>query len=841
MAEFIKDEISISVRGLVEFILRSGDIDNTGAGPSGTDVMLQGSRVHRKIQNSRGVGYEAEVPLKLRIPYEKYDILIEGRADGILTDPADGSVTVEEIKGTYRNIDKMKEPVPVHLAQAKCYAYMYLNTVSEGIGLPEAGVKMTYVNMDDDSVRSFDLSFSRDELDEWFTDLVSRYRKWADLRIEWNEKRTESIRKTDFPYEYRAGQKNLAVSVYQTILEEKKLYLMAPTGCGKTLSVLFPAVKAIGEKKADRIFYLTAKTITRTAPEEAFDIMRAQGLKFKTVTLTAKEKICFMEKTDCNPIGCMYAKGHFDRINDALYALVSENESLSREKILEYAAKYKVCPFELSLDASLFADGVIGDYNYLFDPHVKLKRFFESGSSEKYLFLIDEAHNLPSRARSMYSASVCDKDLKELKNMIKASLGGQTKSIFLVKEYAGKISTRAQGVIRELKKIRENYGPDTVIAGFEEDWFKFDTGIEDLIRSMERLHSTLSDYMEEREKPGDIQWALRDKILEIYFGISDFLSVFEDLGNDYVIYDTDSPEEGFRVMLYCTDPRRKIAECLGMGRASVLFSATMLPIQYYKGLLGGQPEDYEVYAESIFDPGKRGVFIASDVTTRYKDRSEDEFFRTADHISRIVRPKKGNYMVFFPSYSYMRKVAQLYNEAFVLPGDTLIVQEESMTEADKEDFLGLFETDGLAPEKEGEGETADNPEVSESGSLIAFCVMGGIFSEGIDLKGDKLIGVICVGPGIPGVDLEHDILREYFDGYDRMGYEYAYMYPGMNKVLQAAGRVIRTEEDTGIVVLLDKRFLGMSYKRLFPREWTNVKVTDLDHIRDDISDFWNNL
>ncbi|MBO4908217.1 MAG: ATP-dependent DNA helicase [Lachnospiraceae bacterium] len=838
--EIIKDEISISVRGLVEFILRSGDIDNTGAGPAGTDVMLQGSRVHRKIQNSRGVGYEAEVPLKVRIPYEKYDILIEGRADGIFTDPETAEVTVEEIKGTYRKIDKMKEPVPVHLAQAKCYAYMYLNTVAEGKELQGAGVKMTYVNMDDDSVRNFDSLYSRPELDTWFTDLVSQYRKWADLRIEWNEKRTASIRQTNFPFEYRAGQKNLAVSVYQTILEEKKLYLEAPTGCGKTLSVLFPSVKAAGEKKADRIFYLTAKTITRTAPEEAFDIMRGQGLKFKTVTLTAKEKICFLEKTDCNPIGCLYAKGHFDRINDALYALVSENESLSREKILEYAAKYKVCPFELSLDASLFADGVIGDYNYLFDPHVRLKRFFESGSSEKYLFLVDEAHNLPSRARSMYSASVCDKDLKELKNMIKASLGGQTKSIFLVKEYAGKISSRAQSVIRALNKVKDSYGANTVIAGFEEDWYKYETGIEDLIRNMERLHSTLSDYMEEREKPGDIQWALRDKILEIYFGISDFLTVFEDLGNDYVIYDTFSLEEGFKVLLYCTDPRRKIGECLGLGRASVLFSATMLPVQYYKGLLGGQAEDYEVYAESVFDPGKRGIFIASDVTTRYKDRSEDEFFRTADHISRIVRPKKGNYMVFFPSYSYMRKVAQIYEEAFVLPGDTLIAQEESMTEADKEDFLSLFEPDAPDSEKKGEEETSEDSPVSESGSLIAFCVMGGIFSEGIDLKGDSLIGVICVGPGLPGVDLEHDILREYFDGYDHMGYEYAYMYPGMNKVLQAAGRVIRTEEDTGIVVLLDKRFLGSSYRKLFPREWTNVKITDLEHIRGDITDFWNN-
>ena len=336
--------------------------------------------------------------------------------------------------------------------------------------------------------------------------------------------------------------------------------------------------------------------------------------------------------------------------------------------------------------------------------------------------------------------------------------------------------------------------------------------------------------MEEREKPGMIQSKLKDKLLDLYFGISDFLEVFEDMGDDYVIYDTYSRETGLIVKLFCTDPRRKIGECLAMGRSSVLFSATMLPIQYYKGLLGGSPEDYEVYAESVFDPANRGIFIASDVTTRYKDRSEDEFLRTADHISRIVRPKKGNYMVFFPSYAYMYRVYEIYRAAFLTPGDELLLQQENMTESEKEDFLACFET---GPEEDG-----------RSDSLIGFCVMGGMFSEGIDLKGDSLIGVICVGPGIPGVDLEHDILREFYDGYETpghesgSGYEYSYMYPGMNKVLQAAGRVIRTEDDRGIVVLLDKRFLSTGYKRLFPREWTSVKITDLEHVRDDVTGFW---
>ena len=817
-----RDVITVSVREIVEFILRSGDIDNSGAGPAGIDVMLQGGRVHRMIQQSRGTGYTAEVPLKICIPGEKYDIVIEGRADGILKDSGKKpEVTVEEIKGTYRNIEKMKEPVPVHLAQALCYAHIYMS-LPESADLAEIGVKMTYVNMDDETVRCFDSVHSRAEVSEWFNDLVEKYRKWADLRREWNEIRTASVRETVFPYEYRPGQHKLAVSVYQTVYEKKKLYLEAPTGCGKTLSVLFPAVKAMGERLCDRIFYLTAKTITRTAPEEAFEILRGKGLRFKTVTLTAKEKICFLEKTDCNPAGCMYAKGHYDRINDALYALVSEGTSFTREKILEYAAKYRVCPFELSLDAALFADGIICDYNYLFDPHARLKRFFESGTSEEYIFLVDEAHNLPSRAREMYSAYACEGEFKEFRRLIAASSEGSADSIFVKKEYSKKITTRLTNTVSKLKALNDRCGTDTLIAGLEEDWYKYETGIEDLVKSLERLHQTMSDYMEEREKPGMIQTSLRDKFLDLYFKISDFLAVFEDLGDDYVIYDTWSREDGLTVKLFCTDPRRKIGECLEMGRSSVLFSATMLPIQYYKGLLGGKAEDYEVYAESVFDPDNRGIFIASDVTTRYRDRSEDEFLRTADHISRIVRPKKGNYMVFFPSYAYMYKVYEIYEAAFLTPGDELILQQENMTEEEKEEFLACLEAG------------------QNDGSLIGFCVMGGMFSEGIDLKGDSLIGVVCVGPGIPGVDLERDILRQFYDGYDDsgMGYEYSYMYPGMNKVLQAAGRVIRTEEDRGIVVLLDKRFLSSGYKRLFPREWTSVKVTDLEHIREDITSFW---
>lgn len=825
MSEDRSEEVyHASVRSIVEFILRSGDIDNTGAGgPPGTDAMQMGTRFHKKIQSMRGTGYKSEVPLSLLFPCKKYNVLIDGRADGIFYEGTPtGNICIEEIKGTFSNIFKMKTPVEVHLAQAKCYAHMFICALDDDKKPDSIDVKMTYVNMASEKMREFDLTFGAAELKKWFEDLMGEYEKWLDIGHDWAPVRQASIKALQFPFEYRGGQRKLAVSVYQTILEEKKLYLEAPTGCGKTLSVLFPSVKSMGEGLSEKIFYLTAKTITRTAPEVAFDILRSGGLQFKTVTLTAKEKICFLEKTDCNPVTCKYAKGHFERINEALYALVTEKKMFSRDVILEYAEKYCVCPFELSLDASLFSDGIIGDYNYLFDPHARLKRFFETGEKRDYIFLVDEAHNLVPRGREMFSTYLNDLQFKTLRNTIRSSLEGAVKSQFFKKDYSGRISKAVSSITSAFKKIREAYGDNAVIAGFEEEWYLEETGLESLVRAIERLQGVLSEYFAEREKPGRIQKELRDLLLDAYFGISDFLDIYEALQDDYVIYDTYSVEEGFAVHLFCADPGRNIAGCLAQGRASVLFSATMLPIQYYKSLLGGTPEDYEVYAESVFDPSKRGIFIARDVTTRYRERTDDEFFKTADYISRIVSVKPGNYIVFFPSYAYMNRVLEIFESGFALPSYDIAVQGESMSEKEREEFLGLF-----AVRSESRART-----------LIGFCVMGGIFSEGIDLKGDSLIGVICVGPGIPGVDLKQNILRTYFDGYDHKGYEYAYMYPGMNKVLQAAGRVIRTEEDCGIVALLDKRFLGSEYRRLFPREWTDIQIVDIDKIKGYITDFW---
>ena len=402
-------QIKISVRNLVEFILRGGDIDNRRGSISDKDAMQAGSRIHRKIQKQMGGDYRAEVVLKKCFEMENYEITVEGRADGIFTEAE--TVYIDEIKGIYKDLFYLKEPIGVHKAQAMCYAFFY----GEEIGAEKIGVQMTYVNFETEEVKRFTEVFELESLREWFADILKEYKKWTDYQYEARRVRQESIKGIEFPFPYREGQRKLAVSVYRAVERKKTLFLQAPTGVGKTMSTLFPAVKAVGEELVEKIFYLTAKTITRTVAEEAFLILRERGLKFKTVTITAKDKLCFLEERECNPEVCPYAKGHYDRVNNAMYDLLTNEQNADREVILSYAKKHEVCPFEMSLDVSTFVDGVICDYNYVFDPNVKLKRYFAEGVKGEYIFLIDEAHNLVERAREMYSATLCKEELLEMK------------------------------------------------------------------------------------------------------------------------------------------------------------------------------------------------------------------------------------------------------------------------------------------------------------------------------------------------------------------------------------------------------------------------------------------
>lgn len=869
-------EIDISVRQLVEFIFRSGDIDNR-RGVSPEKAMQEGSRLHRMIQGSMGENYAAEVLLKYRYVTERYTIKIEGRADGIIfegrqkigealqaqlpvvnpqwtEDEEFDQITIDEIKCVAKKLEYMKAPVPVHLAQAKVYAYIYALQKQ----LPMIRVRMTYCHFETEDIRYFFEEYTFPALETWFEELMREYKKWADFQLEWEDIYKRSSRAAEFPFPYREGQRGLVVSVYQTIRESKKLFIEAPTGVGKTISTIFPAIKAAGEGMIEKIFYLTAKTITRTVAEDAFELLRSRGLRCKTVTLTAKEKICPMEEVECNPLACPYAKGHFDRINDALYDIITHEDRFPRTVIMEYAVKHQVCPFEFSLDISLFADGVICDYNYVFDPHASLKRFFSEGMKGDYLFLIDEAHNLVERGREMYSASICKEDILALRKQIKdvMSISGQKafaktsvmrqESLFSeeeirkeitddisqqdhTKDHAGEKTNKRNEkrdlplgrIVRPLDQINKYL---LELKRECENYIELED-VSELIRIMERLYTTIGSYLEEEdERP------VRKAILELYFEVAHFLMIYEKMDENYRPYCELREDERFIVKLFCVNPREKLKECMIKGRSSILFSATLLPIQYYKKLLGGDPEDYEIYAQSTFDRRRMGLFIARDVTSKYSRRNDMEYHKIAAYIYEIFRAKPGNYMVFLPSHVFLEHVYDVFCRSFYEEGAMeCIVQHERMDEQMREEFLRKFSAEEeFSPQKK---------EARKKG-LIGFCVLGGIFSEGIDLRQDSLIGSIIIGPGLPQICNEREILKDFFDDEDHDGYDYAYRFPGMNKVLQAAGRVIRTVEDVGVVVLLEDRLLNRSYQRIFPREWSNYETTTNTVVADKLASFW---
>ena len=774
--------IRISVRNLVEFILREGDIDNRKAGLPDKEAMQLGGRIHRKIQRQMGSDYYAEVPLKITVPCEGFAIQIEGRADGIQK-TADG-VVVDEIKGVLRELEYIEKPVSVHLAQAKCYGYIY----GKQQELDSITIQMTYCQMETEEVKRFQETFSIEELERWFLDIVMQYEKGARFQVEWRQTRDATIKEAEFPYPYREGQRELVTSVYRTILRKKKLFIQAPTGVGKTMATIFPAVKAVGEGLGDKIFYLTAKTITRTVAEQAFQILKKNGLQYKVATLTAKEKICFCEKAECNPDACPYAKGHFDRVNDAVYEMITTMEEMSRENIETQAKKHKVCPFEMGLDVSLWVDAIICDYNYVFDPNAHLKRFFSEGKKGEYLFLIDEAHNLVERGREMYSAVLYKEEFLQMKKAVRYE------SVKLTRQLAG-----CNQMLLEMKRGCQTYKEYNSISHFA--------------LKLLNVMNGLQKFLEEKEQ-------VDEEVLEFYFHVRNFLNIYEEVDENYVIY-TELEEGGdFKLKLFCVNPAVKLQNFLSQGNSTVFFSATLLPIRYYKRLLSVETDDYAVYAHSPFKEANRLLVLGQDVSTKYTRRGYEMYERFAIYIKNVMQAKPGNYLVFFPSYRFMEEVRETF-ERYRTEEMCCMIQEQNMNEQDREAFLQEFEAE-------------------REGSLAGFCVMGGIFSEGIDLTKERLIGAMIVGTGLPQVCNEREILKQYFDRHGENGFDYAYLYPGMNKVLQAAGRVIRTEEDKGVIALLDDRFAGRRYLEIFPREWRKLTYCNVKTIGEKVEQFWKN-
>ena len=776
--------IRTSVRDLVAFALRSGDLMRRFVS---SERLVQGTRGHQKVQRSRPPGYQMEVQVSHLVEAGAVSLEISGRIDGLMVE--ENAVVVEEIKSTQGPRDADEPDDPHHWGQAKVYGYI----VAVQSELDEIDVQITYVQLDSGELQEDRRRFRLDELAAFFDDLVGLYLKWAAAYQEWCQQRDQSIHAVDFPFpEFRRGQRPLSLAVYRTVHAQNRLFAQAPTGIGKTVSVLFAAIKAMGRGGVEKIFYLTAKTSGRFIAEKTLVDLRQQGLKLKSLTLTARDKICFKPAGEgaCDPDHCEFAIGYFDRINGALEDIY-EQSAFTRPVIEEWARKHQVCPFEFSLDLSLWVDAIICDYNYVFDPKAYLKRFFLDHSGD-YVFLIDEAHNLVDRAREMFSASLHKREVLALKRAVKDDHPGLARRL-------EKINTYLLG----LRRLCQSEGRD---GGWVDP--------EPPRTALPLLQSFAAeaDQILARNRPT----AYRELLLDFYFQVIAFQRIAELFDDHYTTYAQHTGRD-LHLRLFCLDPSVLVRQALKRGTSAVFFSATLTPLDYFREVLGGDEEDPLLNLESPFPREHLHLTIGDHIATTYKMR-ERTAGEVAASIAALVAQRQGNYLVFFPSYRYMQSVA----EGFVAdhPEWEILVQQARMSEPQREEFLARFDTDNQR-------------------TTLGFAVMGGIFGEGIDLMGERLVGAVVVGVGLPQICLERDLIRGYYDAREVAGFEYAYTYPGMNRVLQAVGRVIRSSEDRGAVLLIDQRFSQERYRRLFPAGWHPApRAGGPDRIGRAVGEFW---
>ncbi len=779
-------EIRLSVRQLVEFLRQTGSIDSRF---SGFDRALEGARIHRRLQKQAGEGYEAEVPLKRDYPFQEAVFTLEGRADGIFTDE-NGVVTIDEIKTTDRPPERITmDHNPVHWAQGQVYAAIWAAQNQ----LDQAAVRLTYFATETEEIIRYTRLFSAAELEDFVRGLLEEYLPWARRQAAWERKRTASLARLAFPFSrYRTGQHALAGAVYKAMRAGENLLVQAPTGTGKTMSTLFPSLRAMGDGCGQRLFYLTAKTTTRAAAEEALGLLRQKNpdLALRWITLTAKDKVCLLEERQCTPDACPYANGYYDRVKDAVWAALDEEE-FSRIRLEELARRFTVCPFELGLDLSLWCDAIIGDYNYLFDPTVCLHRFFDSKGD--YLFLVDEAHNLVERARDMYSASLQKSAFLEVKKAL-----GRKK---------GKLGAAIQKINNTLLELRRRCEEE----GGEEKSLVLPEPQKELNRLLERAVGPFQEWLEQHE--GD---PAHPVVLQLYFDVKFYLRMAE-LYDDHYVTLLHAFGSDLRITQLCLDPSDFLADKLAKGRGAVLFSATLSPGRYYRDTLGAGEEARLAALPSPFAHRQLGLF-ALPVSTKYQARQAGAEY-LARCIAAMAGAKTGNYIAFFPSYQYLEMVREPFERLF--PDIEVLAQAPGLSDEERSAFLDKFTPD---PER----------------SMVAFCVMGGVFGEGVDLAGSRLIGAAIVGVGLPQVSARQNALRCYYDQKNSQGFEYAYQYPGLNKVLQAAGRVIRTESDRGVVLLLDERFYQPRYRQLLPPHWQHCRFVDRgEDLSALLADFWN--
>jgi DNA excision repair protein ERCC-2 len=768
----------------VEYSLRSGDLDLTTFGtPPGVDAVY----LHNKIQRSRGAESQYEVPVHHNIERGNHILVISGRIDSLYM--TNGTFVIEEVKTTARDLRRLEETDnPFHWGQVRCYAYIYALQHD----LTAITIQLTYYNTETREIREIRRTAGINDLEAFFKILVQNYTAWADRMSAWIDTRDASVRALRFPFTgFRPGQETIMDRVAETICTNGQLLIHAPTGIGKTVAVMLPALQALAAGSATRVFYLTARTTGRVAAETTLDVLRKQGLRLKSLSLVAKEKVCFDPDKACNGVECDYARGFYDRLKDATSDAL-EGDVLTREQVLVLAKKHGLCPFEFALELSLWADVLICDYNYVFDPRVYLRRFFAEGQDD-CIFLVDEAHNLVDRGREMFSSEIRKESVLAARRALLGQLPAVARSLTRINAWLRAARTRCG-------EQRESGG-----AYAEQD-------------KPEKLCGLLGDFTERAE-----QWlvlnrptAFRQKLMEFYFEAKGFLKISQLYDETYAACFSASGKD-VSVKLLCVDPARHLAEGLQRGLSAIFFSGTLTPAEYFMESFGCRDEAQSLVLPSPFPKERLCVLIASRISALYRHRDWTKN-KVVAAIGAMIMQKKGNYLVFFPSYEYMRMVHALFAQEH--SSIKTLVQLPSMTEHERERFITQFSH-----------EPADH--------LVGFAVMGGAFGESIDLMGDRLAGAAIVGVGMPQLSLEREIIKEYYDQKDSAGFAFAYQVPGMVRVLQAAGRVIRSETDQGVVLLIDTRYAGEPYRSMMPEEWQPKSVSGVADIEIIMKGFWD--
>ena len=771
--------LTLSVHQLVDFLLRTGDIDNRIYNSA---TMQEGTLIHAFYQSRQGNNYISEYNLLEEFKVDDFRVVLEGRADGIID--LGSTAIIDEIKSTVVPLEEYFESQREwHLGQAKCYALMYAHEKNYSA----VSIRLTYIHQVDKSqlIKTFDYLTS--ELEEEVGKLLKEYVEFFKILFDRKVKRNESAKDIQFPYgKFREGQKELAKYSYGIAQNGGILFAEAPTGIGKTISTLFPCVKSFANTENEKIFYLTAKNSGKEMAFNTANLLIENGLEASAIEILAKDKVCFCPGKACNPDECPFAKGYYTKIRDVVKDTIKNSKSLSTQDILEIARHNALCPFELSLDLSLYMDIIICDYNYFFDPIVYLKRFFDSDASNM-IVLVDEAHNLVERGRDMYSASFDSYRFKQVKRSLKH---------FDYKKYKT-AQTRMSKFFNSFEDFPEGNTPIELFT-------------QTILNAISNYLVACADVNKNHHS------VVSDEFTEFYLDVNKFIKLLDFYDETFQLYVTKKDDD-VKIQLFCIDPSEHLKRTMDQVKGKIFFSATLSPAEYYMDVIGRDTANPLLTLPSPFDKNNMKVLVAPKISVRYKNRQETVSV-VADYIKEFVSHKVGNYFIYVPSYEYLEMlVSYLQSDDF-----ELIVQERDMSEEEKEQFLSCF---------------VDKPEKT----MLGVAVLGGAFSEGIDLVGERVIGVAIVGVGIPQICFERDLIRNYFENKSNKGYEYAYASPGINKVMQALGRVIRSETDRGVALLIDDRYLTKQYNDIFRGIYSDYEVvTSKEDIKEQVENFWSN-